>query len=149
MKILKMQNKVIVPVFQFLQEATLKGAASRGRTKMLKRLEEKSKEYNDSLTEAQKEYFQVDETGELIKGNDGKFVLIEKDKEKQKAVEEEADKEIKRISEEEFEISFNEYATKYEALFTALETSEEELNGQKAFGYNELLEAYEAIEEEK
>lgn len=149
MKVLKMQNKVIVPVFQFLQDATLKGAASRGRTKMLKRLEEKSKEYNEALIEAQKEYFEVDEGGEFLKGNDGKFILIEKDKEKQKAVEKEADKEIKRISEEEFEISFNEYGTKYEAMFDVLESSEEELSGQKAFGYNELLEAYEAIGEEK
>lgn len=142
MKTIKLQNQLIVPVFQFLQEVNLKGKASRGRTQFSKRLEEKIKEFDEALTEIRKEYFELDEDGEL-KVDDDKYTFKDKSKE------EELNEKIQELNEEEFEIQFGEYSTKYEALFTALDNLEEELNGQKALAYDELMTAYEANEEEK
>lgn len=142
MKTIKLENQLIVPVFQFLQEVSLKGKASRGRTQFSKRLEEKSKEFNDALTDLRKEYFELDDEGELKVDGD-KYIYKDKSKE------EELNEKIKELNEEGFEIQFGEYSTKYEALFTALDNLDEELNGQKALVYDELMTAYEANEEEK
>lgn len=142
MKTIKLENQLIVPVFQFLQEVNLKGKASRGRTQFSKRLEDKSKDFNDALTDLRKEYFELDDEGEL-KVEDDKYIY------KDKFQEEELNEKIKELNEEEFEIQFGEYSTKYEALFTALDNLDEELNGQKALAYDELMTAYEANEEEK
>lgn len=145
MKKIKLENKMIVPVFQFLQGATLKGKATRGRNQFMKRLEEKSKEFNEALTEVRKEYFLLDKEGELIV-EDGNFIF------KLDADKKELEDKIKELNEEELEIQFGEYSTKYEALFKALDEYEESLSGQDALGYNELMDAYEvneANEEEK
>lgn len=142
MKTIKLQNKAIVPVFQFLQEVVLKGKASRGRTQFSKRLEEKNKEFNESLKELRKEYFKTDEEGELFVEN-GEFIA--KDKKKNK----ELDNKLQELDDEEIEIQFGEYSTKYEAMFAALDDIEDPLSGQSAYGYNELMDAFEANEEEK
>lgn len=140
MKTIKLENKAIVPVFSFLQEVSLKGKASRGRTQFSKRLEEKNKEFNEALKEIRKEYFKVDGDGELIVEN-GEFITKDKTKNK------ELDERIQELDEELVEIHFGEYSTKYDAMFTALDTIEEELSGQRAYGYNELMDAYEVNEE--
>lgn len=142
MKTIKLENKLIVPVFQFLQEVSLKGKASRGRTQFSKRLQEKSKEFDEALTILRKEYFETDEDGEL-KVEEDKYIY------KDKSQEEELNGKIKELDEEEFEIQFGEYSIKYDAFFTALDHLEEELNGPKALAYDELMTAYEANEEEK
>ncbi|MER2226118.1 MAG: DUF1617 family protein [Carnobacterium sp.] len=140
MKTIKLENQMIIPVFQFLQDATLVGKATRGRNQFLKRLEEKSKEFNEVLTDIRKEYFVLDKEGEL-KVEDGKYVF------KSEADKKDLDKKIKELDEEECEIQFGEYSTKYDALFTALDSYEEGLSGQKALGYNELMDAFEANED--
>ena len=140
MKTIKLENQVIIPVFQFLQDATLVGKATRGRNQFLKRLEEKSKEFNEALTEIRKEYFVLDKEGKL-KVEDGNFIF------KFEANKKELEEKIKELNEEKCDIHFGEYSTKYEALFTALDNYEEGLNGQKALGYNEIMDAYEANEE--
>lgn len=143
MKTIKLKNKVIVPVFEFLTDVNLKAnKASRGRTQLLKRLEEKSKEYNDALDIIRKEYFKCDEGGELI-------VVANEYERKDQDNEQAMETDIKELNEELFEIQFGEYSTKYEALFDALGVLEQELNGIAAYGYNELMEQYELNEEEK
>lgn len=142
MKTIKLQNQLIVPVFTFLQDATLKGKATRGRNQFLKRLEEKSKDFNEALSDIRKEYFISDKDGEL-KVEDGNFIF------KDEANKKEFEEKINELNEEEFEIQFGEYSTKYEALFSALDEYEEALSGQEALGYNELLDAYEANEDKK
>lgn len=147
MKSIKLKNNLMVPVFTLLKEAKFKNLASRGRNKFLKRLEEKNKEFNDELTEIRKDYFETDESGQL-KVDGEKFVFkpeIEKDDEKKK----ELNKRIEDLQEETFEISFAEYSTKYEALFEALEHLDEELSGDKALAYDELMDAYEEEKEEE
>ncbi|WP_051932605.1 hypothetical protein [Carnobacterium inhibens] len=52
------------------------------------------------------------------------------------------------LNNEEFEISFSEHTSKFEAMFEALENSEVELCGEDALSYDELLDAYESSEEE-
>ncbi|SFH68537.1 DUF1617 family protein [Pisciglobus halotolerans] len=143
MKTIKLENKSIVPVFNFLQSVNLKAnKASRGRTQFSKRLEEKNKEFNEALDEIRKEYFEIDENGELIIEND-KYIY------KDESQETEVNEKIKELNEEKFEIHFGEYSTKYENLFTALDNLEIELSGQDAFAYNELMDAYEANEDKE
>lgn len=137
----------MVPVFTLLKEAKLKNLASRGRNKFLKRLEEKNKEFNEELTEIRKDFFLVDEEGKL-KAEDGQFIFKE-EVEEHPELKEDLNKRVKELGEETFEISFAEYSTKYEALFEALEHLDEELSGDKALAYDEIMEAYETIEEEK
>lgn len=143
MKTIKLENKSIVPVFNFLQGVNLKAnKASRGRTQFSKRLEEKNKEFNEALDEIRKEYFEIDENGELIIEED-KYIY------KDESQETEVNEKIKELNEEKFEIHFGEYSTKYENLFNALDNLEIELSGQDAFAYNELMDAYEANEDKK
>lgn len=147
MKSIKLKNNLMVAVFTLLKEAKLKNQASRGRNKFLKRLEEKNKEFNDELTEIRKDFFQVDEKGDL-KVEDGQFIFKE-EVDEHPEMKEDLDKRVKELQEETFEISFAEYSTKYEALFEALEHLDEELSGDKALAYDELMDAYENTEEEK
>lgn len=147
MKSIKLKNNLMVAVFTLLKEAKLKNQASRGRNKFLKRLEEKNKEFNDELTEIRKEFFQVDDNGKL-KAEDGKFVFKD-EVEEHPELKEELNNRVKELENEEFEISFAEYSNKYEALFEALENFDEELSGDKALAYDELMDAYENTEEEK
>lgn len=142
MKTIKLENQSIVPVFTFLQGLNLKAnKASRGRTQFLKRLEEKNKEFNEALTDIQKEYFEVDEAGELKTGPEGKLII------KEGFSNTEANEKVMELNKEHFEVQFGEYSTKYDALFAALDNLEIELSGQEAFAYNELMDAYEANEE--
>lgn len=140
MKKIVVKNSAIVPIFEFLQEVTLKGIASRGRTTFSKRLEEKQKEYNEALIELRKEYFKVDEAGELIV-KDGEYIP-KGDKDVKELTEK-----IKDLNDEDIEIHYGEYSTKYEAMFEKIAALDVELKGTQAFGYNELLDAYEAVEQ--
>ncbi|WP_277631316.1 DUF1617 family protein [Atopococcus tabaci] len=145
MKTIKLKNNEVVPVFNFLQEVELVGQASRGRTKFNKRLEEKNKEFNEDLTEIRKDYFEVDEAGELVL-KDNKFQPKEDMTDEQMK---ELKDRVKELEEEEVEVSFAEYSKKYEALFEALDKLDVPLKGQDAFAYDQLMTAYEENEEEK
>ena len=141
MKTIKLENQLLLPVFTFLQNVNLKAnKASRGRTQLLKRLEEKSKEFNEALTEIRKEYFEVGEDGELVVV-DGQYKF--KDEENKITLEAELNGKVEELNKEHFEIQFGEYSTKYDALFIALDNLEIEISGQEAFAYNELMDAYE------
>ncbi|MGB3161540.1 MAG: DUF1617 family protein [Carnobacterium sp.] len=147
MKTIKLENQLLLPVFTFLQNVNLKAnKASRGRTQLLKRLEEKSKEFNEALTEIRKEYFEISEDGELVVV-DGKYEF--KDKENKVTLEAELNDKVEELNKETFEIQFGEYSTKYDALFLALDNLEVEISGQEAFAYNELMDAYEVNEDKK
>lgn len=147
MKTIKLENKLLVPVFTFLQSVNLKAnKASRGRTQLLKRLEEKSKEFNEALTEIRKEYFEIGEDGELVVV-DSQYKF--KDEKNKTTLEAELNVKVEELNKEQFEIQFGEYSTKYDALFIALDNLEIEISGQEAFAYNELMDAYEVNEDIK
>lgn len=145
MKTIKMKNIDVIPVFNFLGDLELVGQASRGRTKFNSRLEEKNKEFNDDLTEIRRDYFETDEGGNL-KAEDDKLIFLDNVTDEDKKVLEER---IEDLQNEEVEVSFTEYSTKYEALFKKLDKWEEPLKGQEAYAYDLLMTAYEENEEEK
>ena len=147
MKKIKLANNLIVPVFNFLNEVKLSAnKASRGRTQFLKRLEEKNKEFSEAVTDIRKEYFKVDENGELLIV-EGEYQF--KDPEMKVVQDAALTKKLTELGEELFEIHFGEYSTKYEALFSALDHLEVELSGSDALAYNEVMDAYEANEDKK
>lgn len=143
MKKIVIENSFIVPVFEFLKDLPLEAnKASRGRTKFLKRLEDKQEEYNEFVKEINKRYFKVDDKEELIIEEE-QYIFKKDDIEfKQKRVDE-----INELLEEEAIIQFGEYSTKYEYLFEALDNLEIELSGRDAIVYDLLMESYEENEE--
>lgn len=139
-----MKNKLIVPTFNFLKEVGLKGKASRGRNKLLNRLEEKNKELQDDANEIRKDYFETDEEGHLKIDGQEYIFLDNVDAEDKKILAER----LLDLEDEHFEVSFTEYSEKYEALFKALDNLDEELSNETAVAYDELLTAYEENEKE-
>lgn len=149
MKKIVIVNSFIVPSFEFLKDLPLMAnKASRGRSQFLKRLEEKQNEYNEGLKDINLRYFEVDKEGELVIEDEQYVFVDDSDKSKQSRA-----GEINELLEENTEILFGEYSTKYESLFTALDSLELDLSGQDAIVYDILMEAYESnetkIEEEK
>ena len=145
MKTIKMRNIDVVPVFNFLDEIELVGKATRGRTKFLSRLEEKNKEYLEDLKVIRKEYFEVDEAGELKVDDDGNLTFLDNITDEDKKV---LNERVLELQEETVEVSFTEYSTKYEAMFKDLDNLEIPLKGQKAYAYDLLMTAYEENEKE-
>ena len=143
MKTIKINNINTALIYNFLNSLELTGKASRGRSKFIKRLEEKNKEFLDDLTALQKEYFETDESGELITDEKGKLTF------KGDLDFDEYNSKYKGIENEQAEISFGEYSTKYEAMFQALDNLDVPLSGQDAELYDTLMDAYEAEKENK
>ena len=143
MKTIKINNINTAPIYNFLNSLELTGKASRGRSKFIKRLEEKNKEYLEDLAELQKEYFETDEKGDLITDDKGKLTF------KEDLDFDEYNFKYKGIENEQAEIAFGEYSTKYEAMFQALDNLDVPLSGQDAELYDTLMDAYEAEKENK
>jgi len=145
MKTLKLKNDSIVQIYNLLEKIPMRGAASRGKTKLQKRLQEKESEYLSEKSEIQKEYTQLDEDGNFITLDDGvssplKEGLTLEDKEKFLA-------RIDELQKDTFEISFSEYSDKFEQMFKALSVLDMELIKEAALAYDELMDAYEANED--
>lgn len=143
MKTIKIKNIETGQIFNFLQNLELKGKASRGRTQLMKRLDEKNKEFLDDLTELQKEHFETDDNGDLISDENGTLTPLGE------ADAREAEEKGTELQQEVVEINFGEYSSKYEALFSALDELDVPLVGQQAELYDTLMTAYEAEEENK
>lgn len=137
MKSIKLKNFEVVPVHNFLAKAELTGQASRGRSKFIKRLGEKNKEFAEDLEELQKQYFKVDENGSFITDSEQK--LIYKD-ENQK---DEAAEQMQALNSELVEISFAEYSKKFEAMFKELDEYDKPMSNLEADAYDILMTAYE------
>lgn len=137
MKSIKLKNFEVVPVHNFLAKVELTGQASRGRSKFIKRLGEKNKEFAEDLEELQKQYFKVDENGSFITDSEQK--LIYKD-ENQK---DEAVEQMQALNSELVEISFAEYSKKFEAMFKELDEYDKPMSNLDADAYDTLMTAYE------
>lgn len=145
MKELKIQNQFLSQVYSFLNEVELAGKASRGRSQLMKRLQEKFKEYVDDMNEIKKDYF-LTENNELVVDDHGEHTWLPHTSESDKAL---LNHELEEIGEEVASISFTEYSNKYEALFKALEDYDQPLKGEQANAYDLLLDAYENNQEKK
>lgn len=135
-KLIEFKNGELVAVGNFLAQAKLKGKASRGRTKLIKLIEDKNKEYNEERDTVRDPYFQVDEKGEKII-KDNKYVLKDESKGK------ELDKELADLAEETVGIEFTEYNEKIKALYDALDNYNYELSNADAVIYDLLLDKLE------
>ncbi|MDN7144451.1 DUF1617 family protein [Liquorilactobacillus mali] len=135
-KLIEFKNGELVAVGNFLAQAKLKGKASRGRTKLIKLIEDKNKEYNEERDTVRDPYFQVDEKGEKIV-KDNKYILKDESKGK------ELDKELADLAEETVGIEFTEYNEKIKALYDALNNYNYELSNADAVIYDLLLDKLE------
>lgn len=135
-KLIEFENGELVAVGNFLAQAKLKGKASRGRTKLIKLIEEKNKEYNEERDTVRDPYFQVDEKGEKIV-KDNKYILKDESKGK------ELDKELADLAKETVGIEFTEYNEKIKALYDALNNYNYELSDADAVIYDLLLDKLE------
>ncbi|EJF01098.1 DUF1617 family protein [Liquorilactobacillus mali] len=135
-KLIEFENGELVAIGNFLAQAKLKGKASRGRTKLIKLIEDKNKEYNEERDTVRDPYFQVDEKGEKIV-KDNKYVLKDTSKGK------ELDKELADLAEETVGIEFTEYNEKIKALYDALDNYNYELSNADAVIYDLLLDKLE------
>ncbi|MFC6464946.1 DUF1617 family protein [Marinilactibacillus sp. GCM10026970] len=146
MKKLVFKNRDLPKIAGFLNFATLDPKPTRGKHKLLDRVEEKRKEFSSDEMEIVKTIAQVDENGEIEYSDDSR-PLVKKDatKVEQKAFTEAMDV----LSNEEVVIEFAEYNKKYEDLFKALEDYEEKIPAEVSYGYSLLMDAYEENKEEE
>lgn len=134
-KLIEFKNGELVAVGNFLAQAKLKGKASRGRTKLIRLIEEKNKEYNEERDSVRDPYFQVDDKGEKIV-KDNKYVLKDVSKGK------ELDKELADLAAETVGIEFTEYSEKFKALYEELNNYGYELSNADAEFYDMILDKF-------
>lgn len=135
-KAIKLQNADLVPTGNFLGKLKLKGKASRGRTKLIKLLEAKNKEYNDDREEIRDPYFEHDDKGERVT-KDNAYVL----KDSTKGAD--LNKELTDLAKEDVVIEFTEYSEKFQALYEALNAYPYELADADAALYDLVLDELE------
>lgn len=135
-KTIKLQNADLVPVGNFLGKLKLKGKASRGRTKLIKLLEAKNKEYNEDREEIRDPYFEHDDKGERVT-KDNAYVL----KDSTKGAD--LNKELTDLAKEDAVIEFTEYSEKFQALYEALNAYPYELADADAALYDLVLDELE------
>lgn len=114
---LTFENRQLPSVNKFLNEVNLSKRASRGRSKLIKRLSEKQEELVADLNEIKTEY--TNESDIETYGNE----LL-----KEKVI-----------------INVAEYPTQMRALYEAMENTEQDWQGQNAFAYDLLLDNFEEI----
>lgn len=135
-KTIKLQNADLVPVGNFLGKLKLKKKASRGRTKLIKLLEAKNKEYNEDREEVRDPYFEHNEKGDRVT-KDNAYVL----KDSTKGAD--LNKELVDLAKEDAVIEFTEYSDKFRALYDALNSYEYELADSDASLYDLLMDELE------
>lgn len=137
---IKFQGDYLVAVNNFLFNFKAKGRKSIARSKLLKLVEKKIKEFNEDEKMIIKEFAKLDEDGEPII-LDGNRYDIDDLKGYAKAV--------KELNEEEVIIEGGEYVNNFSHLKEALEDYDLELEGADAVAYEILMDAFENIEKPK
>lgn len=117
---LTFENRQLPSIIKFLNEVNLSKRASRGRTKLIKRLFEKKEEFVSDLNEIKTEC--TNESDIEKYGND--------------------------LLKEKMVINMAEYPAQMRALYEAMENNEQDWQGQNAFAYDILLDNFEKIFEE-
>lgn len=135
MKTLTMKNKDLLSLFQALENIKVEGyKPRRGKGKFSKGIQEKYKEYNESLNEIREDYFQKDDD-DGFKTNGNNLIWLDEYKEHLEAKKQFA-KASEELLDEEVKLDLVEHETKIKAFFEALKndefTAEKELD-DKAF----------------
>lgn len=141
MKTLGFKNYELAPVGNFLGELKLKARASRGRSKLLKLISDKNKEYNEEIDDVRKKYFETDENGDLKVENDNYVLKKGGDTSK-------LNTELQELMNEKSVIDCTEYLEKFNALCQELLDYPYELDNQAALIYDLLMDKLEKLEKE-
>lgn len=153
MKIIKIKNSEVVPVYQALENIVVQGRkARRGKGKLQKVLKKKNEEYSVDLNDIRSDFFKKNEDGTFAENN-GNLVWLDKYQDDQEA-KKKANDQTKELNEEVIGIDLVEHESKIKSFFDALEkdefTGKESLRDEDFETLMELLEdAYEANENEK
>lgn len=131
------KNGQLELVHTLLNKTNLKSLkANRGRVKLLKRVEEKFKEFAKDEQDILKEYAVVDEKGELIIENGG--VKLKEGADEQELLELRLE-----LINEDIVIKGGEYANRFNDYFKALESYEGDLDINELTMLDNLLDQYE------
>lgn len=142
---LKFKNCNLVSVGNFLGDLKLKNMASLGRSKLIKLIVVKNEDYQNDLNEIRDQYFVKDPNGKFkTEKNSNKLVF------KDKSLKDEADQQIRTISDDVAVISITEYLNKFKKLYEALQNYDEEFSDQGALLYELVMDAFdECFQEQK
>lgn len=133
---IKIQNIYLVHVYNLLHGLKLKGQQSRARSKFMKLLERKMKEYQEEMDEIVKRYAKLDDEGNPIV-NDEKYTILDVPG---------YTKELKEVQEEFATIDYSEFTSQVSTVESIMNGLEDELEGDTAEAYDHLLDAFEKKE---
>lgn len=133
---IKVQNKQLDGMILFLTDLHVKGKASLGRTKLKKKLQNKQELYGEDQVDI------IDIYATWTDKDSGQFQWKPEKVEEGKEV-------LKELKEREVEINLFDHAAYVSELREVILEFDEELSGQKADAWEELLEAFESIEDNK
>lgn len=137
---IKIKNKELSNVEQFLENLTMKGKQSIARSRMLQILEKKQKEFAEDRKSIVIAYAEKDDKGEAIVKEDGTYELSTKGNA-------EASKEIADLLEEDAVIDYGEYSSRLNDLEKFIIEFDDEVSGNVAQGFFVLVTAFENKEE--
>ncbi|MCD1023460.1 DUF1617 family protein [Enterococcus sp. SMC-9] len=133
---IKIKNKELANVEQFLGNLTMKGKQSIARSRMLQILEKKQKEFAEDRKSIVIAYAEKDDKGEAIVKEDGTYELSTKGNA-------EASKEIADLLEEDAVIDYGEYSSRLNDLEKFIIEFDDEVSGNVAQGFFVLTTAFE------
>lgn len=134
---IKVKNSELKPYMQFLQNLELRGKASRGRSKVVKALDERNVEYLKDVEAIQKEHFKTDDNGNLIADENGNLTPNNESS----AVE--AQKEVEELLEESSIIDLSNYPEQITAFIKELDDYDKQFSNAEATMYDEIMSKFE------
>lgn len=137
---IKIQNKEIVNVANFLEGLTMKGKLSIARSRMIQILDKKQKEFNEDRKSIVESYAEKDEDGKPKLKPDSTYELSAEGNA-------EASKEITKLLEEYAIIDYGEYSSRLNDLENYVTEFDEDVSGNVAQGFFVLVTAFENKEE--
>jgi hypothetical protein len=138
------QNKDLIGLGNFLADLTLKGSASRLRTRFIKKLQEQLNKVDEEKQEILKNYGELDEKGNIkTKEENGSKVYVISDREA-------CEKEMLELFDEVMVIEENQENEKMlKIIRDAVLNCEREFTGQMAFDFDRYCELFENLTYDK
>lgn len=145
MKTLKIEVGQIPSLINLLNVLEFtKSKPKRGKAKLMRNLVDKYNEFREDLEAIQKDYYQVNEKGELKKNDAGKFVP------KEGVDENEFDDEVQELLDEEVIVDLVEHETKIRSFYEALDNDEFSEQGKSDdYAFDILMDKFEVLFEEE
>ncbi|QIW51230.1 DUF1617 family protein [Lactococcus raffinolactis] len=133
---LSLKNQELAPVINFLTALELSPKASRCRSKLVKKLMEKYEEFGEDEKSLFEKYGKRDETGELLKSEEGVYKLVED-------TAAECLTEQQSLVDEEVTINLDEIKDKVKFLVSKLDKLDVKFSGNDAVIYDVLMDKLE------